>query len=156
MSTENTKPDSGDEEAARKVVYGFQQAWNRHDMDAFGALFAPDADFVNRSGVHWKGREAIQLNHAFVHGTVPIDSPGVTHPKENYGVFKTVTIAFKQIDVRFIRTDVAVAHVISEPHGDPRREGQQAVVVMILTRNSGHWLITVGQTTEINRSPELK
>ena len=81
-----------DEEAVRKVVNEFPEAWNRHDMNAFGALFAPDADFVNVVGVRWKGREAIQMNHAFVHGEIPIDTPGITAPKAIYGIFKTSTL----------------------------------------------------------------
>ena len=47
---------SSDEEAARKVVIGFPEAWNRHDMNALGALFTPDADFVNVTGL--TGRDA--------------------------------------------------------------------------------------------------
>src|SRR5208282_506981 len=99
---------SSDEEAVRKVVNGFAEAWNRHDMDAFGALFAPDADFVNVGGVHWTGREAIQLNHAFLHGAIPASTAGVIPPQSAYGIFKTSILTFKQVDVRFLRKDVAV------------------------------------------------
>jgi hypothetical protein len=35
----------------KRVVNGFPEAWNRHDMDVFGALFAPDADFVLLRGI---------------------------------------------------------------------------------------------------------
>ena len=38
---------SNDVEDVRTVVAGYTTAWNRHDSDAFGKLFAPDADFVN-------------------------------------------------------------------------------------------------------------
>lgn len=41
---------SSHELAVRKVVNELQDAWNRHDMNAFGALFASDADFVNVTG----------------------------------------------------------------------------------------------------------
>src|SRR5271163_3414933 len=98
---------SSDEEAVRKVVNGFPEAWNRHDMNVFGALFTPDADFVNVIGIHWKGRESIQLNHAFLHGAIPADSAGVTPPKSAYGVFKTSNITHKEVDVRFLGEDVA-------------------------------------------------
>ena len=147
---------STDEEAVRRVVNGFPEAWNRHDMDAFGALFAPDADFVNVTGNHWKGRESIQLNHAFVHGAVPINSAGVTVPRGIYGIFKTSILHFKQIDVRFLRKDVAVAHVQTELLGDARTKNpRRTLVVMILTLDGGRWLIAVAQNTEINRPPEL-
>ena len=36
-----------DAEDVRKVAAGFATAWNHHDLDAFGKLFAPDADFVS-------------------------------------------------------------------------------------------------------------
>ena len=147
---------SSDEEAVRKVVNGFAEAWNRHDMDAFGALFTSDADFVNVGGTHWKGREAIQLNHAFLHGAIPASTTGVYPPQRAYGIFKTSILTFKQVDVRFLRKDVAVAHVQTELQGDARtKELRHSVLVMILTKDDGRWLIAVAQNTEINRPPEL-
>ena len=38
--------ESNDEGDVRQVVSGFAETWNHHDMEAFGRLFAPDADFV--------------------------------------------------------------------------------------------------------------
>jgi ketosteroid isomerase-like protein len=147
---------SGDEEAVRKVVIGFAETWNRHDMNAFGALFTRDADFVNVTGTYWKGRESIQLNHAFTHGAIPEDSAGVTVPKSIYGIFKTSNLTFKQIDVRFLRKDVAVAHVQTELQGDARtKDLRRTLVVMILTKENGQWLVAVAQNTEINRPPTL-
>lgn len=147
---------SSDEEAVRRVMNGFPEAWNRHDMNAFGALFAPDADFVNVAGIHWKGRESIQLNHAFAHGAIPADSAGVASSKSAYGIFKTSNLTFKQVDVRFLRKDVAVAHIQAELQGDSRtKDTRHTLLVMILTKENGRWLIAVAQNTEINRPPEL-
>jgi ketosteroid isomerase-like protein len=147
---------SGDEEAVRKVVNGFPEAWNRHDMNAFGALFTPDADFVNVTGRHWKGRESIQLNTAFQHGAIPADSAGVTVSKIAYGIFKTSNLTFNQVDVRFLRKDVAVAHALNELQGDALAKGpRRTLLVLILTKENGRWLIAVAQNTEINRPPEL-
>ncbi len=147
---------SSDEEAVRKVVNGFAEAWNRHDTNARGALFTPDADFVNVTGTHWKGRESIQLNTAFLHGAIPADSAGVTLPKSAYGIFKTSNLTYKQIDVRFLRKDVAVAHVQNELQGDARtKEPRHSLLVYILTKENGRWLIAVAQNTEINRPPAL-
>jgi ketosteroid isomerase-like protein len=99
MADQPDKPTS-DEEAVRKVVNGFPEAWNRHEMNALGALFTADADFVNVTGRHWKGRESIQLNHAFLHGAIPADAAGVTLPKSGYGIFKTSNLTFRQVNVR--------------------------------------------------------
>jgi len=45
-----------DADDVRNAVAGFATSWNRHDMDAFGRLFAPDAEFVSVAGVVWTGR----------------------------------------------------------------------------------------------------
>jgi uncharacterized protein (TIGR02246 family) len=153
MADQPEKPMT-DEEAVRKAANGFPEAWNRHDMNAFGALFTPDADFVNVAGMHWKGRESIQLNHAFLHGAIPADS--ATLPKSAYGIFKTSNTTNKQVDVRFLREDVAVAHVHSEMQGDARtKDTRRGLLVMILTKENGRWLVAVAQNTEINRPPAL-
>ena len=145
-----------DEEAVRKVVNGVVETWNRHDMNAWGALFSPDADFVNVGGQHWKGRELIQRNHGFLHGTIPADTAGVTIPQNRYGIFKTSTSINKQVDVRFLRSDVAVAHIQGELQGDSRvKEPRHNLLLCILTKENGQWLIAVVQNTEINRPPVL-
>jgi ketosteroid isomerase-like protein len=155
MADQPKKPTT-DEEAVRKVVNGFAEAWNRHDTNAREALFTPDADFVNVVGAHWKGRESIQLNHGFLHGAIPADSAGVTLPKGAYGIYKTSNLTHKQVEVRFLRKDVAVAHVQAELQGDARtKDTRRTLLVMILTKENGRWLVAVAQNTEINRPPAL-
>jgi len=54
-----------------------------------GSSFAPDADFVNVTATWWRGRQAIEKNHAFTHGVIPAtDTKGVTPPFTAYGIFK--------------------------------------------------------------------
>jgi len=50
-----------DEEDVRKAVKAREEAWDRHDMEAFAKLFAPDADYVNVVGKWTKGRRAEHL-----------------------------------------------------------------------------------------------
>jgi hypothetical protein len=128
----------GDEEEVRKAVLNEVEAWNRHDMEAFGKAFALDADYVN-AGEKWtKGRRAIQMNHEYLHGTIPVDTPGVDVPRELYGIFKTSTIRSTQIDVRFLRKDVAVAHVSSEMIVDDRTTSpRKFMLTFVLTREDG-------------------
>ncbi len=140
-----------DEEGVRRAVSGFVDAWNRHDMEAFGKLFAPDADFVNVAGEWWKGRQTIQMRHAYAHGTVPAGAPG--DQQRYYGIFKSSTLRFTQIDVRFLRKNVAVAHVSMELLGDARTpDPRHSVATFVLTRQGGAWLIAVAQNTEVNRT----
>ena len=104
-----------------------------------------------------KGRESIQLNTAFLHGAIPADSAGVSLPKSAYGIYKTSNATHKQVDVRFLSKDVAVAHVQIELQGDARtKDPRQTLLVMILTKENGRWLIAVAQNTEIIRPPALK
>src|SRR5712692_2737523 len=141
-----------DEEQVRKAVKGMAEAWNRHDMEAFGKLFAPDADYVNVGGEWTKGRRAIRINHAYLHGTIPVDTPDVDVPREFYGIFKTSTIRSTRIDVRFLRKDVAVAHESSEMTGDARTPSpRKFLLTVVLIREDGVWLIAAAQDTEIRR-----
>jgi uncharacterized protein (TIGR02246 family) len=143
--------ETNDERDVRQVVSGFAETWNHHDMEAFGRLFAPDADFVNVGGNWWKGRAAIQMHHAYSHGTIPADTQG--GEMRYFGIFKTSTMRFTQIDVRFLPKDVAVAHVSWELLGDTRTPNpRHGLITFVLTRQDGSWLISAAQNTEINRT----
>jgi len=65
-----------DAEEVRSAVASFSVTWNNHDMVAFGRLFTDDADFVNVQGLLWKGRKEIQMQHAWSHGAIAIDTQG--------------------------------------------------------------------------------
>jgi ketosteroid isomerase-like protein len=143
---------SNDEDEVRKTVGGFSQSWNAHDMDAFGKLFAPDADFVNVAGDWWKGREDIQAQHAYSHGTIPADTKGFEGLRVYYGIFKSSTLRFAKIDVRFLRKDVAVAHASWELRGDARTPNpRHGLFTFVLTRQQSGWFIAAAQNTEIDR-----
>ena len=49
---------------ARAVLEDLETAWNAADGDAFGAVYTPDASFVNIRGEHIVGREGIAAGHA--------------------------------------------------------------------------------------------
>jgi len=145
---------ANDVEDVRNVVAAFATSWNRHDLDAFGKLFAPDADFVNVAGLLWTGRQSIQAQHAFLHGVIPADSPGFSEEdRPYYGIFKYGTLRFDQIEVRFLRKEVAIAHVNWELLGDARtQKPRRGVFIFVLTRQNVGWLIAAAQNTEIERT----
>ena len=58
----------------KQVEARWQEAWNRHDMDALAGLFTRDADFVQVNGRRWVGTEEIRRNHAAVHAMMFKDS----------------------------------------------------------------------------------
>src|ERR1700730_15376288 len=82
----------------RNTVNEYAETWNRHDIDALGALFASNGDFVNVTGDWWKGRQQIHANIAFLHATVPASAASVTLPANTYGALKSVTYRFDRVD----------------------------------------------------------
>src|SRR5947209_2080870 len=95
----------------------FQDAWNRHDMEALGALFHGDATFVNRFGHYVSGRDAIVALHAPIHATIYSDS----------------TLANELIDVVCVTHDVAVVHFWSRlTSGAAHPAGPNVVETVVL------------------------
>ena len=141
-------------EDVRNVVAAFATTWNRHDLDEFGKLFAPDAEFVNVAGLLWTGRQSIQAQHAYVHGAIPANSPGFSEEdRPYYGIFKNSALKFDRIDVRFLRKEVAISHVNWELLGDARtQKPRRGVFIFVLARQNFGWLIAAAQNTEIERT----
>src|SRR5262245_54738886 len=139
-----------DEEAVRVSVNRFAEAWNRHDMDALGAQFTEDADFVNVIGELWKGRKEIRMRHAYVHGALPREAVPEAAPAA-YGIFKSSTFQFDRIDVRMVRPNLAIAHGAWTMRGDARIAERRGMMTFTIIRDGDNWLYEAVQNTEINR-----
>jgi uncharacterized protein (TIGR02246 family) len=138
-----TKRNDTDRQAVEAIAAGFQTAWNRHDMEALAALVAEDVDYVTVVGAReWeKGRKEFQQRHAEVHQTM----------------FKDSVLTIKETHVKFIRPDIAIAHVLWETQGDavPDRklgELRAGIFTWVVEKRSGKWLILASQNTE-NKTP---
>ena len=135
--------DTEQDKAAVRDLVGTQQAdaWNKHDAKAYAALFTEDGDCVNVVGWWWKSRAEIErkLTDAYLF------------------VFKESVLTIKDIDVKFLAPDIAVAHIrwtmtgARTPKGIP--EPQQGIQTQILRKQSGKWLIAAFQNT--NAVPEM-
>ncbi len=122
-----------DEAAIRAIVKGVEDAWNAHDGKAFAAGFAPDADYVVVNGVYLKGRDAIEQGHTQIFTTLYRES-------RNAGTVKSV---------RFLRPDVAVAHVEWSLEVSPGGEKSRALNTMIMTKDGGKWSIAAFHNTPV-------
>jgi uncharacterized protein (TIGR02246 family) len=132
----NTQTD--DEVGVRAVVRGFEDAWNRHDMDAFAKLFATDADFVNVFGARWIGRHVIKQHHFASHATI----------------FKTSVLTMGDTTIRFLKPDAAAARSVWHLGGLGSKDGKPAptrtgILTHVLERIDGRWLIVLSQNTDI-------
>lgn len=131
---------SGDETDIRDVEKRQQDDWNRHDAKAYAELFTEDADVVNVVGWWWKGRSEIEkkLKAAYTY------------------VFAESTLTITEVQVRFVDSQIAVAHVrwtmagARTPKGIP--EPQQGIQTQVLQKQGGKWLIAAFQNT--NSVPE--
>lgn len=129
--------------AIRELQVRQEQAWNRHDAEAYADLFTEDGDVVNVLGWWWRGRAEIRskLTEAFAF------------------VFRESRLSITEVHVRVLEPHIAIAHVrwkmegAKAPPGAPAppREGIQ---LQVLRRAGDRWLIESFQNT--NAFPETR
>jgi uncharacterized protein (TIGR02246 family) len=135
ISAQTPQGARADETAIRQIVQQLQDGWNAHDGKAFAAPFATDADYVVVNGMKLKGREEIEKGHTGIFTTIY---------KESHNV-GTV------LGVRFLRPDVAVAHVewnLEFTAGGEKRKGH-AINTLVVTKDGGKWSIAAFHNTPI-------
>ena len=66
-ATAQVKASATDKAAIKVLVTSFQDAWNRHEMQALSALVSKDVDFVNVSGMWFKNRKEFEEYHLRLH-----------------------------------------------------------------------------------------
>lgn len=135
----HAEPSKADDLAIRAVVKSIEEAWNAHDMQAYGSLFADDAQWVNVVGMHWRGKADIVKAHVAYHETI----------------FKKHHIKTDKVEVRSIGDGFAIAVVtttndaFTTPSGQivPKQQNRQTYV---LARRSGSWKIVHGHNVRID------
>jgi uncharacterized protein (TIGR02246 family) len=133
------KENATDRAANESLGKRWQEMWNRHDMDALSMLLAEDVDFVTVGGPKgWlKGRTQLRDDHAAKHKTRFKDSVWTT----------------KEMHIKFLRPDLAVAHVLWSTTGDrvphiKHGEGREGIFMWVVEKREGNWLIIASQNTE--------
>jgi uncharacterized protein (TIGR02246 family) len=111
------------------IASRFEAAWNGHDMNAFAALFHPDATFVNRFATYWRGVEAIVSGHRAIHETI----------------YKDSTLANDAPYVDVISEDAAILHFwcrLTAGAAHPAGPHQvDTLILAVVTRRDGIWRI---------------
>jgi uncharacterized protein (TIGR02246 family) len=117
-----------DEEAIRKVIADMTDASTRHDARAATRWYAADADFVTARGDRFTGAAEIERGLAGIFATRGVE----------------VTVKTLSVTVRFLRPDVAVAHVTNELRGLVSPDGhplpaQQELSIRVFTKDGTTW-----------------
>lgn len=129
--------DESAEQANRALAVAFETAWNHHDMHAFGSMLTVDADWVNVAGMHWRGREEIEREHAARHA-----SP----------VFKDSVWSTQHVYVALVKPDLALVHIDwairgdRDPDGTPRQP-REGVLTLVTIKDDVAWRIRAGHNT---------
>ena len=125
-----------DEDAIKQVIAATTDAFSRHDAEAWVRFCTPDAQLVTVRGESMNGVDEIRNGLATI-----FQSRG------RYVTLKTLSGT-----VRFIRPDVALAHVSNELSGLVSPEGQtlpshQELSIRVLVKDQGAWRITAFHNT---------
>jgi uncharacterized protein (TIGR02246 family) len=129
--------ENDDESAVRNVLAEYTVSWNRHDTAAVGRLFTENCDYVNITGVHWKGVQEIVQQHAELF----------------QNRLKTAGRTLTGAEVRFSTPDVALVHATWDVTGSSHPTGKavpvlKEITTMVMVKTDGKWLITAFQDTE--------
>jgi uncharacterized protein (TIGR02246 family) len=133
-----------DEEAVKKVIAGTTEAFNKHDAKAFARFYTPDAELVTVRGERMKGAAEIENGLAAIFAT------------------RATAATLKPLDVsiRFIKADVAVAHVTNEMSGVINAKGEKMpshreLSIRVLVKQRRTWRVTAFHNTIIS-SPQAR
>jgi len=121
----------------------FTDAWNSHDMDAWGDLFTHDVDFVNRGGGWWRSNQENLEGHARVHTMLA-------------GRNTVMDFQAHVASVDVLAPGVAVAHVTTTWPGasSPSDHGStEAIMTWIVVETNGQWQIRAVHNTLVDPGP---
>jgi uncharacterized protein (TIGR02246 family) len=118
---------------AQPVIDRLESAWNAADGAAFGAPFAPGADFVNVRGELFTGADAIAAGHQGIFDTI----------------YKDSTVNLTLLQARELDDGVILAHVGSKLQvpGGPLAGDHEAVGTVVLVPNGDGHRITAYHNT---------
>jgi uncharacterized protein (TIGR02246 family) len=128
-----------DDQAIRKVVAGFEEGWNAHDMKSIAKLLREDVEWVNVVGMHWRGRKAVMAATTAFHETM----------------FKNNHVATDAIETRALGTGYAIAvatitvdsFTTPDGHVMPKAQNRETFVLVMMAEG---WKITHGHNTIVD------
>jgi uncharacterized protein (TIGR02246 family) len=125
-----------DEQAIRRVIVEMTEGFNQHDARASTRMYTTDADLITVRGERFRGTAEFEKGLASIFATRAREA---THRTLN-------------VSVRFIRPDVALAHVTNELSGLIGPDGQrpaphQDLSLRVFVKEGTHWRVAAFHNT---------
>ena len=123
----------------RAALKGMDEAWNRHDINAFVSFMADDVEWVNVVGMWWKGKTQVCQAHEAFHKTI----------------FKTRQVHEPEtVELKMLNADCVLVTMIAKADGFTTPSGQiepagRSVLTEVFVKRSGRWLLVQGHNTTI-------
>ena len=138
VSISSYAQQNADDAAILQSIEYMEEGWSKKDGILFAKGFAEDADYVVINGMHIKSREVIASAHQHIFNTIYRETE--------------VTVDLQKI--RYIRPDVAVAHVKAQMTGNSngKKIDHAAQITVVLEKKENYWQIIAFQNTEIEAS----
>lgn len=127
-----------DEDAIRKVITTMTEEFNRHDAAGATRMYADGARLVTVRGEVMDGRAAMEKGLAAIFAT-----------RARNAMHRTLDVS-----IRFIRPDVALAHVTNELSGLVAPDGQalpahKELSLRIFAKDGGTWRVEAFHNTMV-------
>ena len=127
-----------DEDAIKKVILEMTTGFNTHDAPTASRMYTPNARLVTVRGEVMNGRAEIEKGLSSIFATRA----------------KNARLRTLGVDIRFLRSDVAVAHVTNELSGLVGPDGQglpahQELSLRVFTKENGQWWVAAFHNTTI-------
>ncbi|WP_162390684.1 SgcJ/EcaC family oxidoreductase [Spirosoma endbachense] len=133
-----------DQQAIERQVEAFFTSWNKHNFGDMKNYIAPDCDFVNIVGMHWKGRADIQYAHQVFHDIS----------------FHDIPLAKRAVSIRFVKSDVAIVHVLMHvmkayiaPDGSKAGDND-ALATFVFVKRGAVWLVEAVENVVVNEGAQ--
>jgi uncharacterized protein (TIGR02246 family) len=136
MSSDEAIASPADLAAIKEVIAETTAAFNLHDAKAFARYYTPDAWLVTVRGESMSGTPEIESGLA-----------SIFESRARSAKLETLDVS-----IRFIRPDVAVAHVLNELSGLKSPSGEllpphRELSIRVLVKNNGVWRVTAFHNT---------
>lgn len=138
MSVNVLAGSAGDERDIRQALDAMTSAFNNHDESRAASLMTDDADYVNVQGSWSKGaRQIAQFRRA-----------------RFAGALSHASLHVLDVDIRFVRRDVALVHELHEIAGMIDESGKELpphreLSLRVFVKQRGRWLVTAFQNTSV-------